>query len=133
MGYSRQLRGEEIDSHQHLIQCMIRYQQRKCKITTELYIFTFFKYSKFIIADCATLKPTHTHVKLNMTYIIDQNWINNNFHKLCVQIWIILTTQQVQWITRPTHKETSSCQQIFYIKISCHLYTPVIGTLLSEY
>ncbi|CAL5986916.1 Hypothetical_protein [Hexamita inflata] len=38
------------------IQCMIRYQQRKCKVTTELYIFTLFKYSKFKIADCATLK-----------------------------------------------------------------------------
>ncbi|CAL6044851.1 Hypothetical_protein [Hexamita inflata] len=38
------------------IQCMIRYQQRKHKVTAELYIFTFFKYSKFIIADCASLK-----------------------------------------------------------------------------
>ncbi|CAL6061257.1 Hypothetical_protein [Hexamita inflata] len=38
------------------IQCMIRYQQRKHKVTAELYIFTFFKYSKFIIADCVTLK-----------------------------------------------------------------------------
>ncbi|CAL6035245.1 Hypothetical_protein [Hexamita inflata] len=38
------------------IQCMIRYQQRKHKVTAELYIFTLFKYSKFIIADCASLK-----------------------------------------------------------------------------
>ncbi|CAL6063049.1 Hypothetical_protein [Hexamita inflata] len=38
------------------IQCMIRHQQRKHKVTAELYIFTFFKYSKFTIADCASLK-----------------------------------------------------------------------------
>ncbi|CAL6063206.1 Hypothetical_protein [Hexamita inflata] len=38
------------------IKCIIRHQQRKHKVTAKLYIFTFFKYSKFIIADCATLK-----------------------------------------------------------------------------